>query len=384
MPSAIKNEWQVGILFSRSGIAEVTESEHFRGTVLAIEEINAAGGVLGNRIAPICYDPKSSPYEYRRCADRLLMEDGVKIIFGCMMSASRKAILGSLERRNGLLWYPANYEGFEYSPNVLYTGAAPNQHTLQLARYIVSRIGKDVMLVGSDYIFPRETNRVLRQLFEAAGGRIVDEVYVAVQPDATATRRVIDRIKRDRPAAVVSTIIGRGTELFYRMYRDAGLDPRSLPVGSLSLAETEASTIGAACCAGHFTAATYFASVTTSASLRFREAFAARFGDGEQCSFYSESAYNQVHLFAAALERAGTDDPEKVVAAAGGVEFEAPQGWITIDADNNHTWLHSRIGVLDENGQFDIVWEAGEPVKPDPYLISHALECYSLDERMPH
>lgn len=384
MPSVSKDEWRVGILFSRTGVAEVTESEHFRGTVLAIEEINARGGVLGREIAPVCYDPGSSPHDYRRYADRLLMDDGVRIMFGCMMSASRKAILGSLERRNGLLWYPANYEGFEYSPNVLYTGAAPNQHTLQLARYIVARIGKDVTLVGSDYIFPRESNRVLRQLFEAAGGRIVDEVYVPVEPDAIATRRVIDRIRRDRPTAVVSTIIGRGTELFYRMYREAGLDPRTVPVGSLSLAETEAIEIGAACCAGHFTAATYFASVAGAASQRFREAFAARFGAAMQCSFYSESAYNQVHLFAAALERAGTDDPEKIVAAAGGVEFEAPQGWIMVDADNNHTWLHSRIGVLDEAGRFDIVWEAGDLVKPDPYLISHALECYSLDERMPH
>jgi branched-chain amino acid transport system substrate-binding protein len=379
-----KDAWRVGILFSRSGVAEVTESEHFRGTVLAIEEINAAGGVFGREIAPICYDPKSSAYEYRRLADKLLTEDGVNVIFGCMMSASRKAILGSLERRNGLLWYPANYEGFEYSPNILYTGAAPNQHTLQLARYIVSRIGKDVTLVGSDYIFPRETNRVLRQLFEAAGGRIVDEVYVPVEPDEIATRRVIDQVKRDRPAAVVSTIIGRGSEVFYRSYREAGLDPRSLPVGSLSLAETEVSEIGAPYCAGHFTAATYFGSIGTRASQRFQKAFLARFGPGSLSSFYSESAYNQVYLFAAALERAGADDPEKIVAAAGSIAFDAPQGRITIDADNNHTWLHSRIGVLDQNGQFDIVWEAGEPVKPDPYLISYALECDSVDERMPY
>jgi branched-chain amino acid transport system substrate-binding protein len=384
MPGEGRNEWRVGILFSRSGVAEVTESEHFRGTVLAIEEINADGGVLGREIAPVCYDPKSSAHDYRRLADKLLTEDGVNVIFGCMMSASRKAILGSLERRNGLLWYPANYEGFEYSPNVLYTGAAPNQHTLQLARYIVSRIGKEVTLVGSDYIFPRETNRVLRQIFEAAGGRIVEEVYVPVEPDEIAIRRVLDRIRRDRPAAVVSTIIGRGTQSFYRIYREVGLDPRSVPVGSLSLAETETAKIGAECCAGHFTAATYFASVPSRASLRFRAAFLARFGAGCLSSFYSESAYNQVYLFAAALERAGTDDPEKIVAAAGGIEFDAPQGPITVDADNNHTWLHSRIGVLDATGQFDIVWEAGEPVKPDPYLISHALECDSLDERMPH
>jgi ABC-type branched-subunit amino acid transport system substrate-binding protein len=378
------DDWRVGILFSRSGVAEITESELFRGTVLAIEEINAAGGVLGRQIAPVCYDPRSSAYEYRRLTDRLLTRDGVNVIFGCMMSASRKAIVGSLERRNGLLMYPTNYEGFEYSPNILYTGGIPNQHAFQLASYIVARLGKDVTLVGSDYIFPRETNRVLRQLFEAAGGRIVDEVYVPIQPDEIATRRAIDRISRDRPAAIVSTIIGRGSELFYRLYRDAGLDPRSIPVGSLSLAETEAEAIGADYCAGHFTAATYFSSVGSSVAQRFRKAFRTRFGEATPSSFYSESAYNQVHLFAAALERAGTDEPDQIVAAARGLEFDAPQGRIVVDPENNHTWLHSRIGVLDERGQFDIVWDAGEPVRPDPYLISHALQCHGGEERMPY
>src|SRR5215470_4532603 len=121
MPNASTDEWRGGILVSRSGVAEVTESELFRGTVLAIEQINAGGGVLGRPIAPICYDPRSSPYEYRRLTDKLLIEDGVNVIFGCMMSAARKAIITSLERRNGLLMYPTNYEGFEYSPNILYT-----------------------------------------------------------------------------------------------------------------------------------------------------------------------------------------------------------------------------------------------------------------------
>jgi ABC-type branched-subunit amino acid transport system substrate-binding protein len=378
------DEWRVGILFSRSGVAEVTESELFYGTVLGIEQINAAGGVLGRPIAPVCYDPKSSPYEYRRLTDRLLIQDGVNVIFGCMMSAARKAIVTSLERRNGLLMYPTNYEGFEYSPNILYTGGIPNQHAFQLASYIVARLGRDVTLVGSDYVFPRETNRVLRQLFEAAGGRVLDEAYVPVQPDEFATRRVIDRIRRDRPAAVVSTIIGRGSETFYRLYREAGLDPRTVPVGSLSLAETEASTIGTDYCAGHFTAATYFSSVGSSAASRFRKDFRARFGEATPSSFYSESAYNQVHLFATALERAGTDDPDKLVAAARGIEFDAPQGRIAVDGDNNHTWLQSRIGVLDEKGQFDIVWDAGETVPPDPYLVSHALRCESVYERMAH
>ncbi|USU24226.1 transporter substrate-binding domain-containing protein [Paraburkholderia fungorum] len=364
-------------------MAEETESEYFRGTVLAIEEINAAGGVLGRPIVPVCYDPRSDSAEYRRYADKLLVDDGVSVIFGCLLSASRKAILGSLERRNGLLWYPANYEGFEYSPNVIYTGAAPNQSTMQLAGYIISHVGKDITLVGSDYVFPRETNRLLRCLIESAGGRIVDETYVPIVPDEIVLRRVVDGIKRDRPAAVVSTIIGCGTRPFYRFYRDAGLDPRELPVGSLSLAENQVSKIGPEYCSGHITSATYFASVDTSSSRRFQEGFARRFGRDSMPSYNSESAYNQIYLFSAALERAGVDDPQKLAAAAAGVEFDAPQGRVIVDADNNHTWLNSRIGILNDRGQFDLVWEALHPVKPDPYLISHSFDYGAQHARMP-
>jgi ABC-type branched-subunit amino acid transport system substrate-binding protein len=370
----LKETWPVGILFSRSGIVKITESEHFRGTALAIEEINTAGGILGREIAPICYDPASSVSEYRRLADKLLTEDGVSIIFGCMTSASRKAIVAALERRNGLLLYPANYEGFEYSPNIIYTGAAPNQHTLQLGSFLIEKYGNDIALVGSDYIFPRETNRVLRYLVESSGGRIVSETYVPWDPDEIVLKRVLAEIARDKPSAIVCTIIGRGVGNFYRIYRDEGLDPMSCPIGSLSLAENQVQIIGRQFCAGHLTSATYFDSLRTSSTDKFREAFRRRFGDAEHTSVYSESAYNQVYLFAAALKRAGTLNPEQLTAAARGIDLEAPQGKITIDPDNNHTWLNPRIGILNEEGNFDVVWQSSGPVKPDPYLVDHSFE----------
>jgi ABC-type branched-subunit amino acid transport system substrate-binding protein len=366
--------WQVGLLFSRSGVVAVSESEHFRGTALAIEEINLAGGVLGREIAPVCYDPGSSVPEYRRLADKLMTEDGVSIIFGCMTSASRKAILAALERRNGLLWYPANYEGFEYSPNIIYTGAAPNQHTLQLGRFLIDRYGNDIALVGTDYIFPRETNRILRYLVERSGGRIVSEDYVPWEPDDITLKRVLAAIAKDRPSAIVSTIIGRGVDRLYQIYRDEGFDPARCPIGSLSVAENEVQMIGPQYCVGQITAATYFDSLNTAASARFQRAFRHRFGDGEKTCVYSESAYNQVYLFAAALQRAGTLDPERLAAAARGIELDAPQGSIAIDPDNHHTWLNPRIGILDEVGGFDVVWQASGPVKPDPYLVDHSFE----------
>src|ERR1700757_2184646 len=170
--------WRVGVLFSRSGLMAVTESEHFFGTALAIEEINKAGGILEREIDVIAYDPGSSPDTYRKMADRLLTEDGASIIFGCSSSAQRKAVLPAIERRNGLLWYPSLYEGFEYSPNVIYTGASPNQNSFPLAEYIVRNHGRRVLMAGSDYIYPRESNRIMRDLVESYGGKIVDEVYV--------------------------------------------------------------------------------------------------------------------------------------------------------------------------------------------------------------
>ncbi|MEA2947277.1 MAG: branched-chain amino acid transport system substrate-binding protein, partial [Alphaproteobacteria bacterium] len=311
---------------------------------------------------------------YRRLADKLLTEDGVSIIFGCMTSASRKAIVAALERRNGLLWYPANYEGFEYSPNIIYTGAAPNQHTIQLGRYLIEKYGNDIALVGSDYIFPRETNRVLRYLVESSGGRIVSETYVPWDPDDITLKRVISGIAKDKPSAIVCTIIGRGVGHFYQIYRSEGLDPERCPIGSLSIAETQVQVIGPEFCAGHITAATYFDSVKTPSTLKFRDAFRRRFGEFERTSVYSESAYNQVYLFAAALERAGTLNPEQLAAAARGIELDAPQGTIMIDPDNNHTWLNPRIGILDDAGSFDVVWQANAPVKPDPYLVDHSFE----------
>jgi branched-chain amino acid transport system substrate-binding protein len=152
--------WRIGVLYSRTGVTAATESEHFFGTALAIEEVNAAGGVDGRLLDPVVYDPKSDPDEYRRLATRMLQEDDVTVIFGCSTSSSRKAVLPVIERNNALLWYCSIYEGFEYSPNVIYTGAVPNQNSMQLAAYLLRNHGRRFFLVGTDYVYPRESNRM--------------------------------------------------------------------------------------------------------------------------------------------------------------------------------------------------------------------------------
>jgi branched-chain amino acid transport system substrate-binding protein len=368
------NAWRVGVLFSRKGYMQVPESEHFRGTALAIEEINLSGGVLGRPIEPVCYDPESSPELYRRSAERLLTEDGISTIFGCCTSSSRKAILATVERRNALLWYPSLYEGFEYSPNVIYTGAAPNQNSLQLARYLFATYGRSFYLVGSDYIYPRESNRIMRDVVSREGGEVVAEAYVPVTPSHDQLRRVIEDIRRKAPSVVFSTVVGQGGQALYRSFREAGLDPRTMPIASLTMGEGEIRAIGPELCVGHITSAPYFSTVDTPANHRFVEAYRAHFGRDAPVTMYAEAAYFQIHVFADALRRAKSLDTQRLAEAALGTEYDAPQGRIRIDPDNNHTYLHPRIGMANEHGDFDVVWEAKAPVKPDPYLVDHVYD----------
>lgn len=360
--------WRVGVLFSRSGLMAITESEHFFGTALAIEEINRAGGILGREIEVIAYDPGSVPEAYRRLADRLLTEDGASVIFGCSTSAERKAVLPAIERRNGLLWYPSLYEGFEYSPNVIYTGACPNQNSFPLAEYIVRKYGPRIYLIGSDYIYPRESNRIMRDLVESYSGQVAGEQYVAMEASDAELSRALDMIRMRAPDVVFSTIVGRTAQRFYRLYASKGFDPARMPIASLTMAEGEVREIGAEYCAGHLTAASYFGAVESENSTRFKDAFAKAYGADRPVSMWSASAYAQVKLFAKALAQAGSLDTQRLVEAAQGLSVDAPEGPVQIDADNNHVSLTPRIGRARPDGGFDIVWEGKGPIKPDPYL----------------
>ena len=373
------DEWRVGLLFSRSGVTQVTESEHFFGTVLAIEEINAAGGVLGKLIAPVAYDPGGDNAAYRAFARRLLTDDDVSIIFGGSMSASRKAILPIVERHNGLLLYPSMYEGFEYSENVIYTGATLNQNTFALAEYLLRNHGPRILFVGADYIYPRESNRVMRDVVEAKGGEVINEHYIPINADDETLRSVISDIVRQKPDAIFSTIVGRPAQKFYRMYAETGADRCRVPIASLTMAETEIREIGAGYCTGHILSATYFQTVETAANNHFVSAYKARFGPEVTTSVWSQPAYAQVHLFAHALARAGSVEAHRISEEILAEDYPAPEGRVSFDADTRHLWLHPRIGVARADGLFDIVWQAPGPVRPDPYLTASRFEDVWLE-----
>lgn len=375
--TASDDGWRIGILFSRSGATGVTESEHFYGTALAIEEINRLGGVLDRPLVPLAYDPGGDTDEYRKLAMRLLLEDEVNVIFGCSRSSSRKAVLPLIERNNALLWYCSFYEGFEYSPNIIYTGAVPNQNSVQLAAYLMQNRGTRFFLVGADYIYPRESNRVMRDIVERHGGEILDEIYLPLEAGQTELEEVLSDIRAAQPDVVFSTLVGRSARLFYQIYPNFGIDSKRVPIASLSMAEEEIRLIGPALCEGHITAATYFGSLRSESNRRFVELWRKRFGD-RPTSTWSEMAYTQVHLFARALQRASSLDRRKLVQATHTVEFDSPEGKVRVDADNNHCYLTPRIGVCRPDGQFDVVWEADEPVRPDPYLSTFGFSEFWL------
>lgn len=371
MAVAREDAWTIGILFSRTGMMAIPSTQHVRGAMLAIDEINAAGGIRGRPLDAIHYDTCSDLGLYRQYADRLLTQDAVGVIFGCCTSLSRKAVLPVIERRNGLLWYPDLYEGFEYSPNVIYAGAATNQNSLPLARYLFRQGARRFLLVGSDYIYPREANRVMRDLIERHGGEVLDEVYLPMQPPGDELRQLVGRVKALRPDVVFSTLVGRNICEFCAHYADEGIDPADIPIASHNITEAELLEIGRVECTGHVTAAPYFSSIPTPANREFVAAFRKRFGIDAAISQYAASSYAALRMFAMALERAGEVDTQRLMSCARGLEIEAPHGRVVIDADNNHTWLTPRVGVWNGVDEFELVWESGEMVQPDPWLVSY-------------
>ncbi|WP_118178680.1 transporter substrate-binding domain-containing protein [Paraburkholderia phosphatilytica] len=372
------DSWRIGVLYSRTGITGATGSEHFFGTVLAIEEINAAGGIDGRLLDPVVYDAKSDADEYRRLATRMLQEDDVSVIFGCSTSSSRKAVLPVIERNNALLWYCSIYEGFEYSPNVIYTGAVPNQNSIQLAAWLLRHVGRRFFLVGADYIYPRESNRIMRDIVEDHGGEIVEELYLPSDADPAALEQLVRDIHAVKPDVVFSTLIGRAARAFYTLYRDSGLDPARMPIASLTMTEGEIGMIGAGLCVGHIVSATYLNTLDNDSNRRFLTAWRARFGE-QPASMWSEMAYNQVHLFAEALKRTRSLDTAKLVDALHDVEFDSPEGLLKIDPGNHHAILTPRVAVCRPDGAFDVVWESRGVVKPDPYLTAYGFGEFWLD-----
>ncbi|QRI88107.1 transporter substrate-binding domain-containing protein [Delftia lacustris] len=365
---------RVGILYSATGTTSTIGQSQLQGAQLAIDEINESGGLLGRELVAVRYDPASTPARYAALAEQLIVRDGINVIFGCYMSSSRKAVIPIVEKWNRLLFYPTLYEGFEFSGNVIYTGAVPNQNSVQLADYMTSSFGARVYLIGSDYIYPYESNRIMGELvMQHPGSDKLGEHYLPLDATERDYAAIMQDIRARQPDFIFSTVVGDSTASLYRAYADAGFNPQTMPIASLTTSEAEIAQMGADVAAGHFTAAPYFQSIDSPANARCLARLRQRLGDDCRPNLCWEAAYFQMHLFANAFRQAGSDRIGDLLPHLLGSEFDAPQGRIRLDPGNHHTWLYPRVGRANAQGGFTIVRQATRAVSPDPYLVTHSL-----------
>nr|WP_210345349.1 transporter substrate-binding domain-containing protein [Jiella flava] len=357
-------------MFSTSGSYGAVGRTMLQGALMACRETNEdpAGAI---QLVPEIIDPGSQLTAYAPAAEAML-ERGIRQVVGCYTSSSRKEVIPLFEKRDALLWYPAHYEGFESSENVVYTGTAPNHHMSPLVDHLVENHGKKACCVGSNYIWGWESSRVLREDLTERGGRVLFERYVAV--GETDFETIIASIIKAKPDFVFNALIGQSAYDFFRQFRAAcaarGIDQKTrFPIASCNLSEPELLEIGPEAVDGHLSSSVYFTSIDSPANQRFVATYNAMFPDGPPASVEAEAAYIALRFLAAALAKAGSDDASHVRSAARGESFQAPQGRVTLDPETMHTYLTPRIGRSRSDCQFDILVEAARPVQPDPYLV---------------
>ncbi|TAD77100.1 MAG: urea ABC transporter substrate-binding protein [Oscillatoriales cyanobacterium] len=366
-PAAGGDTIKVGILHSQSGTMAISEKSVVDAELLAIEEINKAGGVLGKQIEPVIEDGASDWPTFAEKAKKLIDQDKVVSIFGCWTSASRKAVLPVFEEKKHMLWYPVQYEGQECSQNIFYTGAAPNQQIEPAVDWLFKNKGKEFFLVGSDYVFPRTANTIIKAQVAKLGGKVVGEDYIPL--GGTEVTPIISKIKAALPkgGVIFNSLNGDSNVAFFKQLQGAGLDPKKYPSMSVSIAEEEVKAIGVEYLEGHYAAWNYFMSVDSPANKKFVDAFKAKYGADRVTNDPMEAAYIGVYLWKQAVEKAKTaDDLEKVRAAAYGQTFDAPEGMVTMNT-NHHLSKVVRIGEIMKDGQFKVVFSTDKAVSPVPW-----------------
>lgn len=361
---------KIGIVFSETGSYAAVGRSMRAGADLALSEINA------NPEAPFCFDaiaidPGGATAAYAHAVKTLLTDHAITHVFGCYTSSSRKEVLPIFEKHDALLWYPSHYEGFETSENVVYTGAAPNQHIIPLARHLLAHHGNRGWFVGSNYVWAWENNRILREALTQSGGTVLGERYFPV--GETDLAALVAQILCDRPDFVFTTLIGESGYTFFQLLHaaaaEAGIDQAAeMPVASCSLSEVELPFLGDAA-EGHLSSSVYFSTVGSAENVRFTARWAERFGDLGHAPADAEATYVAVHLLAQAVAKAGDAGFAPVREAARGIQVAAPQGLVTVDPENLHCAMRPRIGRSTARGTFDILFESDRAVRPDPYLV---------------
>ncbi|WP_084532965.1 urea ABC transporter substrate-binding protein [Nocardia fusca] len=360
---------KVGSLNSLSGTMAISEVTVRDSIELAVDEINAAGGVLGKQIQLVGEDGASEPTVFAEKAEKLISSDCVAAVFGGWTSSSRKAMLPVFEDRNALLYYPVQYEGLESSENIFYTGATTNQQIVPALDYLKGRGVKSLYLVGSDYVFPQTANRIIKAYAEANGIEIKGEDYTPL--GSTDFSTIVNKVRSADADAVFNTLNGDSNVAFFREYKNVGLTPQDMPVVSVSIAEEEVGGIGVQHIAGQLTAWNYYQTVDNPKNTAFVTAYKAKYGANKPTSDPMEAAYVSVYLWKNTVEKAQSFAVPDVQQAAGGVTFEGPEGLVTIDGENNHITKTARIGEIRPDGLIYSVWDSGVAIEPDPYLAGY-------------
>lgn len=374
---------KVGVLHSLSGTMAISETVLKDTVLMAIDEINAKGGVLGKKLEPVVVDPASNWPLFAEKTKQLITQDKVAVIFGCWTSVSRKSVLPVVEEANGLLFYPVQYEGEELSKNVFYTGAAPNQQAIPAVEYLMSKDGgsaKRWVLLGTDYVYPRTTNKILRAFLKAKGVADADIMEEYTPFGHSDYQTIIANIKKfssaGKKTAVVSTINGDSNVPFYKELGNAGLSAKDVPVVAFSVGEEELRGVDTKPLVGHLAAWNYFMSVKSPANTEFTKKWAAYakaknipgHKDKPLTNDPMEATYIGINMWAQAVAKAKSTDTDKVVAAMAGQTFKAPGGFTsTMDKENHHLHKPVFIGEVKADGQFNVVWKTPGPVVADPW-----------------
>lgn len=375
-----KGPIKIGILHSLSGTMAISEQSIKDIMMMGIEEINAKGGVLGRKIEPIVEDPASNWDLFAEKAKKLLVQDKVPVIFGCWTSVSRKSVLPVVEKNNGLLFYPVQYEGEECSRNVVYTGASVNQQAVPAVEYLLSKDGgekKKFYLLGTDYVYPRTTNKILRAMLLKKGiaEKDIMEEYTPFHHQDYQT--IVSKIKRfcaGGKAAVINTVNGDSNVPLFKELANTGVKAEECPVMSFSVAEDELRGLDAKPLVGHLAAWNYFQSVNTKENKelvkRFKEYAKKNNLPGGANRVVDDPmfwGYNGLYLWKAAVEKAGSTDVEAVLKSFPGLEIQTSAGKILADKRNHHTAKPVYIGRILANGQFEIIWQSKGLVTPEPW-----------------
>jgi urea transport system substrate-binding protein len=356
----------VGQLHSATGTMAISETGSIQAEQLAIDQINAAGGILGRQIKVIQEDGASDWPTFAEKAKKLLVQDKVAAVFGCWTSASRKAVLPVFEKENGLLYYPTFYEGLEQSKNVFYTGQEATQQIIAGLDWLHKEKGaKTFFLIGSDYIWPRTSNKIARKHIEnVLKGEVVEEQYYPL--GHTQFGSLINKIKLKKPDAVYAIVVGGSNVSFYKQLKAAGVTSENQTLLTISVTEDELLGIGGENMVGFYAAMKYFQSLDNPNNKEFVAAFKAKYGPNSVIGDVTQAGYLGPWLWKAAVERAGSFDVDKVVAASAGIELKtAPEGYVKLH-ENHHLWSKLRVGQVLQDGQFKVVYES-DLIQPDPF-----------------